>query len=390
MIAKMKSNSSLSGTLGYNLKEESEVIDVHNLEGDNVHDYERQMRDTQELFEGRAKNLTAHVILSPGIEDGKKLTTEQWKEIANDYLKKTGLEKRESIVFIHQDREHKHLHLVVNRIDENGKIYRNGNELAMSQRVGNEIAQERGMMQAREVMKENQRLRAQGLEPGTGGSVQNIRNDLRAAASESIGEKRGFNQEKYFAKLRERGYQVKEHLNKETGEVRGYGIEKNGTFYNASDIGKGYTLTNLKNPERLKEIQAEPKHINTQEQRQLQQQEFTLEQMRESLRIKEREKKKESELEKMKSELKELTQKKYNNTKEYFAALEKSGYQVKQHLNKETGEVRGYGIEKNGTFYNASDIGKEFTLKELNKANVILEKEQTKGQKKDRDIGREL
>ncbi len=197
------------------------MIDAHNLEGDNVHDYERQMRDTQELFEGLAKNLTAHVILSPSIEDGKKLTTEQWKEIANDYLKKTGLQKHESIVFIHEDLEHKHLHLVVNRIDANGKIYRNGNERAMSQRVGKEIAQERGMMQAREVMKENQRLRSRGLEPGTVGSVQNIRNDLRQAASESIGEKKGFDQGKYFDKLREQGYQVKEHLNKETGEVRG-------------------------------------------------------------------------------------------------------------------------------------------------------------------------
>ena len=86
MIAKMKSNISVGETIGYNLKEESQVISTYNLEGEHVQDYVEQMRMTQGLFEGRAKNLTAHIILSPSIEDGKGLTLKDWKGIANDYL----------------------------------------------------------------------------------------------------------------------------------------------------------------------------------------------------------------------------------------------------------------------------------------------------------------
>jgi hypothetical protein len=245
MIAKMKSNQSIGATLGYNLKEDSQIIAVNNLVGDHIQDYEKQMRATQELFEGRAKNLTAHVIISPSIEDGQRLKLDHWKDIANAYLKKTSLETYESIVFLHEDREHKHLHIVSNRIDSEGKIYRNGNELAMSQRIGNEIAQEFGLMQAREIMLKNKRLGEKNKEQEILGSVERIKNELKLAAKAALGNKNLFDTDKYFNSLRNSGYKVKEHLNKDSGQLRGYGIEKDGTFYNASDFGKEFTLSSL-------------------------------------------------------------------------------------------------------------------------------------------------
>ena len=245
MIAKMKSNQSIGATLGYNLKEESQVIAVNNLVGDHIQDYEKQMRATQELFEGRAKNLTAHVIISPSIEDGQKLNIGQWKGIANSYLKKTSLETYESIVFLHEDREHKHLHIVSNRIDSDGKIYRNGNELAMSQRIGDEIAQEFGLMQAREIMLQNKRLREKDKEQEILGSMERIRKELRLAVTTALGNNNFFDTNKYFNSLQSLGYKVKKHLNKDSGQLRGYGIEKDGTFYNASDFGKEFRLSSL-------------------------------------------------------------------------------------------------------------------------------------------------
>lgn len=382
MIAKMLSNQSVGATLGYNLKEESQIIDVYNLMGEHLQDYEKQMKLTQELFAGRAKNLTAHIIISPSIEDGQKLANQEWKEIANEYLKKTSLEKNESIVFLHEDREHKHLHIVANRIDSNGRIYRNGNELAMSQRVGNEIAQERGLMQAREIMIENKRLKEQSIEPKTVGSLEKIKGDLNQAANFARDANSLFDQKKYFEALRKSGYKVKEHLNKETGEIRGYGIERDGIFYNASDIGKEFTLN------KLNQTGAAPSLQNDQrEQLQAKHQSPSLHQMSASLNETDNKRKTERNLQSIKEDIEKITSKKYNNTKEYFTALEKSGYQVKEHLNKDTKEIRGYSVGKEGTFYNASDIGQEFTLKELNKAKVVNEAvNQTKSKDQDQSF----
>jgi hypothetical protein len=388
MIAKMKSNKSVGATIGYNLKDESQVIGVRNLEGDHVQDYEHQMRLTQSLFEGRAENLTGHVILSPSIEDGNKQTVQSWNNIADDYLKKAGLEKNEAMIFLHEDKGHKHLHVVFNRIDEQGNIYRNGNELALSQRIGNEIAQERGMLQAKEVQKENQRLREQGIETETAGTFNSIRSDMRQAATMAKGKDEKVDQEKYLNTLEKNfGYEVKRHVNKETGELRGYSVGIEGSYYKASDIGKDYTLKNIGNSLQMEQ--------QKQQQRQLQQQQnFSLEQMRESLRAKERESKKSEELKEMKEQLKQVAEKKYKNEKEYFAAVEKAtGGKVKEHINKETGELRGYGIEKNGVTHNASDIGRQFTLRELAKSKVIepqQQQQQSKGQQQDRTNRNEL
>src|SRR5260370_12274654 len=123
MIAKMKSNLSSKETLLYNNKEKSEIIFVNNLTGENWQEVEKQMAARHKLFTGRAKNLTAHIVISPSIEDGKKQTRSDWKEIGNSFLQKASLSSSQAIAYLHLDKEHFHLHIVANRINEKGKIY---------------------------------------------------------------------------------------------------------------------------------------------------------------------------------------------------------------------------------------------------------------------------
>ncbi|MFM8758704.1 MAG: hypothetical protein ACKODS_04065, partial [Methylophilaceae bacterium] len=151
-------------------------------------------------------------------------------------------------------------------------IYRNGNELALSQRVGNELAKQYGLVQAHEVMEEKKRLRQLGKESEPKGLVETTKQDLTKAAALSIDESGCFQQEKYFDELRKLGYSIKEYYKKDTQELRGYGIEKDGVFQNASDLGKEFTLKKLMTMENDK---ANEEAVN---------QRFRLEEMRDSLR----------------------------------------------------------------------------------------------------------
>ena len=56
----------------------------------------------------------------------------------------------------------------------------------------------------------------------------------------------------------------------------------------------------------------------------------------------------------------------YSSIDEYFAALRKVGFKVHRYSNKETRQLRGYGIEMNGVKMDASQVGRNFTLKALN------------------------
>ncbi|MEM9599048.1 MAG: relaxase/mobilization nuclease domain-containing protein, partial [Acidobacteriota bacterium] len=48
------------------------------------------------------------------------LTTDQWHEVADRLLTKLGLEDHQAVLVMHKDRDHQHLHIVVNRVDIDG------------------------------------------------------------------------------------------------------------------------------------------------------------------------------------------------------------------------------------------------------------------------------
>lgn len=63
-------------------------------------------------------------MLSPSIDDGKKLSKQELKEITKKFIKAMALKERHAIAFVHTDKEHTHIHLYVNRIGFDGKAYK--------------------------------------------------------------------------------------------------------------------------------------------------------------------------------------------------------------------------------------------------------------------------
>ena len=66
----------------------------------------------------RTTNTVFHVLLNPSPED--KLTGEQLRETAKEYMERMGYGDQPYIVFKHNDISREHLHLVSLRVDENG------------------------------------------------------------------------------------------------------------------------------------------------------------------------------------------------------------------------------------------------------------------------------
>lgn len=346
MIAKMKSNLSAKETLLYNDKEKSEIIFINNLIGETRQEVEKQMAVRQKLFTGRAKNLTAHIMISPGIEDGEKQTKLDWKEIGNSFLKKANLSSYQSIAYLHKDKGHFHLHIVANRIDKHGKIYRNGNELMMSQRIGDEIAIERGLKRAAEIRRERKLALEKGIVIKSDVGIVALMKDVmtNAAINAWGGEK--FEEKKYFNEIKSKGFEVrlffkKDHENKSRDELRGYAIGRKGEYFiNASQIGSEFTLRRL-----MQEapIPSQQPSINNE-------------------RIKDS----------IKKDLQVCFDKLVRNEirfdpHQFLNEVKLKGNQVREYHNKDTGKLRGYAIEKDGVTFNASEIGSEFTLTNLQK-----------------------
>ena len=211
-----------------------------------------QMEDLQKCYRGYGKQLTIHSILSPAIEDGKRLDTTQWKTIADKYLMNMNMHGLQAIGFLHEDKDHKHLHLVINKVKEdNFKLFHDNYIGKKTQKAADNIAIDMKLIRATEIRQEriNQSARIKdALQAG-----------ITISEEKPVGTKHQFKSmlegviknsfrsiDEYFTALERVGFKVHSYSNKETGELRGYGVEMSGVKMDASAIGKKFTLKALK------------------------------------------------------------------------------------------------------------------------------------------------
>ena len=129
MVANIRSGSSPGGALYYNKekvdKDEAEVLFWQKmLEPFDKHgrmDVDACMDCFWPYLEAnrRTTNTVFHASLNPSPED--RLTDDQLRDIAQEYMERMGYGNQPYIVFKHKDIDRQHLHIVSLRVDEKGR-----------------------------------------------------------------------------------------------------------------------------------------------------------------------------------------------------------------------------------------------------------------------------
>ena len=96
-------------------------ISRHNVAGETGREIAKEFRVFQNL-NSRCERNSFSVVLSQSIPDGIKLTNDDFVKLADNFLERMKLKEQQYISFLHSDKDHKHLHIFVNRIDANGKL----------------------------------------------------------------------------------------------------------------------------------------------------------------------------------------------------------------------------------------------------------------------------
>lgn len=121
MIAKTGTGKSFKGLASY-LQDEIKKGTI--LDSDGVrtttpqamaYDFHQQAKHNQ-----RTVKSVGHDSLSFSLQD-KKMSDQEMKEIAKDYMNKMGYTDTQFVIIRHNDRSHEHCHIVYNRVDNNGK-----------------------------------------------------------------------------------------------------------------------------------------------------------------------------------------------------------------------------------------------------------------------------
>ena len=158
MIGKAKSISHVSNAINYaKNKKGATEISRHNVAGETGREIAQEFRVFQNL-NARCERNSFSVVLSPSIPNGIKLSNEDFAKLADDFLERMKLKEHQYISFLHSDKDHRHLHIFVNRIDSEGKAYKDHFISKKAQRIAESIAKDWGFTTAKEIQQQKEEL----------------------------------------------------------------------------------------------------------------------------------------------------------------------------------------------------------------------------------------
>ena len=150
MIAQIIHGSSFGGCVNYALDTKKDTKDAHIIaQSDNLLTYSPQsIIDSFELQASRSERCTkplCHIILAASPDDTDKLSDDMFARITEDYLSRMGYINTQFVAIRHMDRRHPHVHILVNRVDNQGKVIKDSGERIRSTRICKDLTKEYGL-----------------------------------------------------------------------------------------------------------------------------------------------------------------------------------------------------------------------------------------------------
>lgn len=214
-----KKNARLLFAQGVRLKDKASII---------------QSFITQSKLKPKISKPVAHISLDFSAQDKGRLTDKLIVGVAHEYLDKMGYANTQYIIARHHDTDHPHIHLVINRIDNEGNRISDKNEKLRNTKICMELTKKYGLYIAsgKENVKEH-RLK----EPDK--TKYEIYRVLQTVTLECR------NWKELDAKLRKSGVTVELRKNGSTDKIQGVRFGKNGYEFNGSKIDRAFSYSKI-------------------------------------------------------------------------------------------------------------------------------------------------
>ena len=147
MMAKIRSGQGFAGLVDYanDLKNKdtkiiaSEGVDLTSNKSI-VASFSLQAKSRPSL-----KNFVGHISLSFAPEDTPKMTDKLMREITKEYMRRMGIVNTQFVVCRHHDKPHAHVHIVYNRVDNDGNAITGDQGFRKSVRITQALTREYGL-----------------------------------------------------------------------------------------------------------------------------------------------------------------------------------------------------------------------------------------------------
>ena len=234
MIAKIVQGQGFRGVISYVL--EKEKASLLYAEGVRLKDKESIVKSfvAQQKLNPKIAKPVAHISLDFSVQDKHRLTDQFMVGMAQEYMGKMGYQDTQYIIVRHHDTDHPHTHIVINRIDNNGKRISDQNERLRNTRVCMELTKKYGLYIAsgKENVKEN-RLK----EP------DKTKYEIYHALKSAIPNCKNWKELK--AELLRSGITIEFRKNGNTDKIQGIRFGKNRYEFNGSKIDRACSFSKI-------------------------------------------------------------------------------------------------------------------------------------------------
>ena len=235
MMAKIVKGSDFKGVVDYILDKgkNAQVVAYDGLFMENKETIAMSF-NAQSLMNGNVAKPVGHIALSFSKEDEPRLTNCVMGGIALEYMERMGIKDTQFFIARHFDKEHPHVHIAFNRIDNNGNTISDRHERLRSTRICKELTLIYGLHMAngKENVKRN-RLK----EP------DKTKYELYDILKTEVGicENWGV----LVANLKRQGVEVHFSHRGQTDEIQGVVFTKNGYHFNGSKVDRRFSYSKI-------------------------------------------------------------------------------------------------------------------------------------------------
>lgn len=235
MIAKIMKGSDFRGIVNYILNDEkgTQIIDADGLFLENSETIAQGFIG-QAQMNPKVTKVVGHIALNFSKKDAPRLNNIVMAQIAREYMERMDIKDTQYIIGRHFDKEHPHVHIAFNRIDNNGKTISDRNDRFRSERVCKELTKKYGLHFAngKEQVKMD-RLR----EP------DKTRYELYQILKTEVGRCRDW--KTLLERLERQGVGVQFKYKGQTDEIQGIVFSMNGYRFNGSKVDRQFSYSKI-------------------------------------------------------------------------------------------------------------------------------------------------
>jgi hypothetical protein len=190
----------------------------------------------------KLRQAALHVSISAAT--GEKLTDDQWRELAKRFMDGMGLDNNQYFITRHTNTEHEHIHILVNRIQFDGRVTDASWDYLRCQKIMRELERDFGLQavpSSRDVGRKELTWREVEFCLRTG--IPSQRMQLQELCDAAAMDCKSFSQ--YQARLEAMGVELVPFIQNEGATLRGICYRLDEVIFKGRDLGRSYSPAGL-------------------------------------------------------------------------------------------------------------------------------------------------